>query len=48
MEEERAKDNKILENKEINVEEKEMNIDNEKEIIEAEVEKRNNIYKRKG
>ena len=33
MEEERVKDNKNLENKEINDEEKEMNIDNEKEII---------------
>ena len=39
MEEERAKDNKILENKEINIEEKEMNIDNEKEIIETEIKK---------
>ena len=39
MEEQRVKDNKILENKEINVEEKEMNIDNEKEIIETEIKK---------
>ena len=39
MEEERVKDNKILENKEVNIEEKEKNIDNEKEIIETEIEK---------
>ena len=41
MEEERVKDNKILENKEVNIQEKEKNIDNEKEIIETEFEKVN-------